>query len=429
VAEVEFELQTSKEAKDKQFKGDELLRLLEEQTRNTWAGLIVSGMHFWPMGQNFDPAGPAYWAWWISRVQEVRKARAARQKFDGTAPFAPFADRLAELNEKAVPLEKLDAVLAKNPEGQPALLKFFAFNFDDGYLDEQPTPHGRFFSLEKLLSQLKAMEAKNQKHYRLTLSVVATDNNVETGPVSTPSVTSYTFLVVSESELMTQIYQQQDELREQLEKVLKRLEDGKTAINDGIARLTASQPELEVVAIRLDETRKAVQEGSTGTRDLYTAFRRILREMKVNRIQGKEVKRIDEEVCRPLEEATSTNDGLFMKTEELLQKAALGVEEDLSAQQKGALKELAGDRKEAHLQGANQARAQLDELMKTLNRVLGSLQDIENDAKTVEKLVQIEREHRRQTQRLQTHLEELRAALLNDITAGDSKEKSEPKEK
>src|SRR5207249_74110 len=80
VAEVEFELQTSKDPK-MQFKGDELLRLLEEQTRNTWAGLIVSGMHFWPMGQNFDPAGPAYWAWWISRVQEVRKARAARQKF------------------------------------------------------------------------------------------------------------------------------------------------------------------------------------------------------------------------------------------------------------------------------------------------------------------------------------------------------------
>src|SRR5262249_33183253 len=159
-------------------------------------------------------------------------------RFEGSAPLAAFSERLAERAGDAVTEEQLAKNLQGKPPAQPPLVKFFALPFDDSALDEQKIDHDRFFSLEKLLPRLKAADPKNQNPYRLQVAVVATDNNVETGPVSTPSVTSYTFLVVSESELLSQIYQQQDELRELLEKVVKRLEDGRTGLNDGIAQLT-----------------------------------------------------------------------------------------------------------------------------------------------------------------------------------------------
>src|SRR5262249_9054003 len=146
-----------------------------------------------------------------------------------TAALDTFEKLRREQTQQAVSRAKLDELLRQPPVG--ALLK--SFDLD---------PELEVFSVGKL--GLKVADEKAvQPHYRLRLSVSATDNNIETGPGVGQSKEKFTFLIVSENELLAEIAKEEEGLHVKLEEAVNRLKDGKIKLDKVAQELPELKPD------------------------------------------------------------------------------------------------------------------------------------------------------------------------------------------
>src|SRR5262249_5072296 len=88
------------------------------------------------------------------------------------------------------------------------------------------------FDLRQQFPRLKVSDERDtQPRYQLRLWLVATDNNVETGPSVGQSKEKFTFVVVSEFELLAEIAKEEEGLHVKLEDTVTRLKDTQLKLN------------------------------------------------------------------------------------------------------------------------------------------------------------------------------------------------------
>src|SRR5262249_49803500 len=121
------------------------------------------------------------------------------------------------------------------------------------------------FDLKRYLPRLKVLDPTKQAqlHYLLRLAVEATDNNVETGRSSARNKGAFSFLVVSENELLGQIAIEEEVLRDRLERAFFKLKNGKISIDEQVSKLTADGPDYSLVSLRVDDVRKSLLDAGT----------------------------------------------------------------------------------------------------------------------------------------------------------------------
>jgi hypothetical protein len=436
-SETEFELATQpKEGKDKTP-----VLVFQGGGKDRWAAPIVSGFVFPPGGGAYDPSAGPYWAW-LCKALERDVARVAKraQAVKGETPVFQFRERLEEKAALEVSPVALPELLKARPPGakeqglkplnREGLTRDFKLTFDESLLDDKFLNHNYFFSMEKLLPQLAPSGPKSssssgpQLHYQLKIALLAKDNNVETGPGAAPSKVAFTFLVVSENELLSQIVAEEEELRGNMERAMKKLEDARTALTDGIVRLKAENTRLDEPATRLDQARKGVQETFGSVQEIYNNYNRILKEMKVNRVKADLIARVNDKIVKELREALSPNNGFFMLTEEALTKAWQDVDEaavawtaaekDMNKAQLLAIEQ----RRSGFRTDAEKAQDYLDRLIAKLRGVLDSMGDEIGMKELIAQLVDIERIQRQSYLQLRDHFAAVEDDTLRGIMGG-----------
>ncbi len=288
--------------------------------------------------------------------------------------------------------------------------------------------------------------------------MTATDNNVETGPVLVPELghlasigrnkAPFTFLVVSENELLSQIFIEEENLRERLEKMILKLKNARTNLSEQVPRVSTPSSAgqkvsdvfdaLSVVSIRIDEVRKALSDAGSGTRGIFADYSKILRELEVNRVgYDKGKKKIEEvrtKIVEPLEKVVVPNTdkfeqtGNFDKTERALAKLSEPLDEDVAklrsagAEDRSVLAAVDQNRP-GHGKNAQVLQGELDRLIFDLNAVLAAMEEGRDFAFLLEQILAIEREQRGNAERLRRHHEYLMQIILGDLLNPKNKDK------
>jgi hypothetical protein len=299
------------------------------------------------------------------------------------APMTTFEQMARERSANAGSLAKLSEMLLAPP--RDALLK--DFNLD---------PDLEAFSVERL--GLKVAEEKAaQPHYRLRLSVVATDTNIETGPRSSQSKERFTVLVVSEHELLAEVAKEEENLRIKLEDAINRLKDGKLKLEKVTQELPDLKPdEFSPLARRAEEIGESIVKSWDATREVYADYKRILKELKANRVQPGMINKVNDKICEPLDGAVSVE---FVQSDESMRDFQKKLEEKTV------------DRGRADL-----ARQNLDRLITRLSSVLEAMADVTTINRIIEMLVKIEKGEREEYERLRKLLKQKQEEVLDNLS-------------
>jgi hypothetical protein len=378
--------------------------------------LVVSGLQAMPVGNGEGLLGPPYWAW-TERVLAYDLARAAKGPSvkEGSATLEFFKVRLDERAGEAIPRDALKEKLQGPAPKLGSQLRLHDIKNEEG------------FDLRKYLASLKVSDPTReaQLHYRVQLFVAATDNNVETGsgPEGTRVLSKIpvTLLVVSENELLARLFLDEEQLRQRLEKAVERLETSRSILDDQITKLQSPQPRLGLVSIRTDEVRKNVQDATSTTREVSGDYNRILKVMRVNRVTPSRVDKVDNDICRPLEDVLDPRTGNFTLTESAVSKLIDGIEEDMARLKKAQDAKQANDtklladleaRRAGHLQVAGEAREHLARLIERMKGVLNAIGGELVERELIALLLQIERDQRDTARRLLQMRNDLEDVLL-----------------
>jgi hypothetical protein len=148
--------------------------------------------------------------------------------------------------------------------------------------------------------------------YRLVVRLVAVDNRMTvtsdgqllTQPQRTVYHAAFEFNVVTENDLLIEESRREEEIRERCDNLLAKL----VAIRDQLVKMRNEAEQLnEDLALRFARDGEDAQRTLTDCRDLLQReiirdLRLIYRELWFNRVQQKELDRLDEKICRPLEQ-------------------------------------------------------------------------------------------------------------------------------
>ena len=159
---------------------------------------------------------------------------------------------------------------------------------------------------------LDKLPLKSHPRFGLRVWLEATDNHV--GTPQTRRDGPFTFVVVSEGALLSEIANEEEDLESRLQDVktnrLQWIKSKLEKLNQGLA---ATKPE-NIPALReraagvmavfpMGDVAKTFERSSEIVGDIHTDFRNILRELKANRIHARMIERIEKTVCEPLNEA------------------------------------------------------------------------------------------------------------------------------
>ena len=236
------------------------------------------------------------------------------------------------------------------------------------------------------------------------------DNNVETGPGRGRNETPFTFLVVSENELLVQIGIEEEAIFERLDKAYQKLDKAKVSLGEQINKLSQPDTELNLVAIRVEEIRKVLSDTASVTREVYGDYNRIQKELEVNRVNPTKLSLVDNKILKPLGELVEANFGKFHTTEDAANKLYQGLEEDSKA-----------ERRPVHTQNALQTRDQLDSLLLKMREVLDGMFEGVTFNQLLDLIVSLEREQRQAAQLLLLHHNETVRRLIEDLKKPKSK--------
>lgn len=335
---------------------------------------VVSALQWLPRGLGHDALAMAYLTWLGTAARATPdEANLTPEK----KALAAFVRALAAEDARVEPQEKLITNVALDPDEEA---------FDVGQLG------------------LKVSDDQQvQPRYRMRLWVEAVDNNVETGPGIGQSKEKFTILVISENDLLLEISKEEESLHVKLEDTVNKLKDARTKLEQVIQELpNLRAEEFSPMALRADEVRETIIRGSDVSREVYTDYRKILKELQVNRVRPKIIDKVERNICEPLDQAVNQE---FVRSEE-----------SITAFHKTLDKE-----RKANLEAAALARQQLDQLIERLTRVLDAMGDITTINKLIEQLVQIEKAERSAYARFKELNDQLQDELLNSALPSEGK--------
>jgi hypothetical protein len=166
------------------------------------------------------------------------------------------------------------------------------------------------FDIARVLPGLAVKDPQTtpQPQYLITLTVAATDSNVETGPKVGTNKEPLVFKIVSEPELLAEISREESDLGAKLDEVLRRLRDSEAKLSGIANRL----PSLSIPGISRDdfvpeqtrstEIMESVTKAKDLTQEVATDYARILAEYKTNRFTSNLTTRLETKIVTPLDE-------------------------------------------------------------------------------------------------------------------------------
>jgi hypothetical protein len=217
-------------------------------------------------------------------------------------------------------------------------------------------------------------------------------------------------LIVPETELLGQVALEEDVLRERLEKVVVKLKTAKTTMDAQLPILKAAAPDTDysLVVLRTAEVRNALLDTSSSTREIFTDFSRILRELEVNNVRGDKISDLKKKIVGPLENIVHPTLGGFALTQDVAERLYSALDEDVTAGQIG--KNIA-----KHAQTAMQTSDQLGYLIRDLEAVLDAINQGIDFAQILERAIAMERDQTALVRPLQLYHDQEVERLLNLI--------------
>jgi hypothetical protein len=167
------------------------------------------------------------------------------------------------------------------------------------------------YDLEKLMPDLavKDPDKTPQPSYLLTLDLLATDNNVETGPKFGTNKEPLIFKIVAYEELLAEVAREQSELGTKLDEVLRRVEDVQRkylGVSERLRKVAVPEDYFPEQSRSLE-----ILESGTKSRDLtseiQTDYLRIYKELVTNRFPNKTTDDLLRLVLQPLEQSLKTD--------------------------------------------------------------------------------------------------------------------------
>jgi hypothetical protein len=351
-------------------------------------GPVVSLLQFTPRGF-LDLAAPAYFNY-IAALTRSLSDETTRPPT--VLPLTTFSRRLRETEGDAVSLADLPKRLANPPEHK--LLRELTLDPDEEFLDLQP------------LGLKVSDDSQMQPRYRLRLEVAARDSNVETGPATSSGKEKFTIVLVSENELLTEIAKEEESLHVKLEDALNKLKEGRTKLDQVLQELpTLKGDEFSPMTRRAEELQETVVRTWDITQEVYKDYRRILKELNVNRVQAKIVSKVDQSICQPLESILNQE---FVRADEAFKEFHKVLEE-----------------KKVDVVAGTKSREELDRLIDKLSRVLDAMGDLMTINKLIEQLTMLIKGQQGVTDRFKELNEKLQQDLFNSVF---DKKDEKPKE-
>jgi hypothetical protein len=374
----------------------------------------VSGLVSLSVGQIDQSLGTA--SFLAATVRELRVDPTEKEdKAPKTIPVASVVEKLRARQVYEVPesLAKMMEFLGKDPRDIPdekdrwpmAILKSFAVETDDPLSG---------FDLQKLPRSLRVGQNEIQPRYKMQLWMSAIDTDIETDPGATHgkegvSREKFTFLIVSEDELLSEIGKEEEGLHLKLDDVVKRLSESKGKL-DQINQALAGTPKAEEynpLAVRGEEIDMTREKSFGMATEVHADYRRILRELITNRVQEGMRKRVENQICDPLRDLLQ---GEFARAEEAvaeLRKALESTEPDLAK------------RADKARTNARAAAERYDLLIRGLANILDNMQKLITINKLIDILVKIQEEEQVQYQLLDELRLKKEKALLEGLLGDD----------
>jgi hypothetical protein len=351
----------------------------------------ITGFQFLPDSLGARLLGAGY----VSRLSSSNRAADESSKQADPVPVASFVRRLQETIANA---NQQDTGPSREEKIESLFLRDYTFD---------PEDKEGFFEVERL--GLKVTDEQQvQPRYRMRLWVVATDGNIETGPGVGESKEKFSFLIVSENELLLEIAKEEEGLQVKLEDTIGKLKDARSKIEHVALELPSLRPEeFSPMARRVEETIDVVVKCWDITGEISKDYLKILKELRFNRVRTKIIDKVEQTICLPLQDATN-QDREFDHADKAIRTFLKNLEDRV------------GDK-----QAAQQAKNELDQLIDRLTRVLEAMGDINSINKLIEKLVQIEKSERKAFDRFKELNDQLKEKILDQELAPPS----DPKDK
>jgi hypothetical protein len=346
--------------------------------QSAFVGPVVSLLQFTPRGF-LNLAAPAY----VSYLAALVRSQSDETTRPPTVvPLSTFSRRLRETESDAVTLADLPKRLASPPEHK--LLRELTLDPEEEFLDIQP------------LGLKLSDESQVQPRYRLRLEVSARDSNVETGPSISAGKEKFTVILVSENELLTEIAKEEESLHVKLEDALNKLKESRTKLDQVLQELpTLKGDEFSPMTRRAEELQESVVRTWDMSQEVYKDYRRILKELNVNRVQAKIVTKVDQGICQPLESIINQE---FVRTDEAFKEFHKVLEE-----------------KKADVATGAKTREELERLIDRLSRILDAMGDLMTINKLIEQLTTLIKGQQGITDRFKEMNERLQQDLLDSV--------------
>ncbi len=294
------------------------------------------------------------------------------------------------------------------------LLRQFSLKPDD-WTQPELDPLDSDLPLWKTNPNLKMTDpSRPQPRYQMQLWLEVVDNDIdsEKNPDGRPlahlkvSEERYTFFLVSENELLTEIAKEEEQLYAKLDERYQGLLDmqNKLAqINLDLSSSALKVDELGAMSARTDQVQEMLEKAQNTTREVHTDYARVLREMKANQISERFLERVEKTIVDPLKRIDSN----FEDTRDAMGNFRNSLDS----------KEIESSRK-----AGSTAKEQMLALTRALEKILASMQKMTDLNALIKIIAEIEKSEGVQYETIKKLYEEKVEDLFNQGTGGDKPE-------
>jgi len=235
-------------------------------------------------------------------------------------------------------------------------------------------------------------DTKPQKRFLVEVRLLVDDTYLDgeldprTGlpiPHVSPSGETFTFVVVPENELLSRIGEEEETKYRELQKAFKPLPENQprmTEIHGTLADSGVDDKILQSYVARCDALAEVLASSHADTKMVYSAYERIIREMRANQVREDILGRVYRTIYVPLGQVS---DRQFDRTQESVK--ALRRAMDAPGTSVAARVAEARGR-------ADQARKELNELVAQMNAILAAMEGLADINALIKELVTIEKQ-------------------------------------
>jgi hypothetical protein len=385
---------------------------LESARINRRAPLAVGAVPlFSPLGQGALP-GLVYLG---AALQEA--ARSVPQKGPEAVvehyALPRFDQALHDRPNEFLPVPAIRELLAqKQKEPYRTLVRNFTIKPDD-WRQPELDPLGCDLPLWKFnLKMTDPLRAQARYQMQIWVEAIDTDLDSDKGKDGRPqphlkaSEEKFTFFIVSENELLAEIAKEEEKLYAELDGTYQRLQENEAKLIRTTQDLSSERIKIEELgnmSVRSDQINEVLEQSQIKAREIAQSYARILKEMQTNQVSQKFLDKVEKDLVNPLGKL----DGTFDQARDAVAGFHKALDDaGLAGQDRVGASRIAGDL----------AKAQVRELVVSIERILAAMQGMTDINKLVKLIAAIEKAEQEQYDTIKKINEELEEKLFDKAT-------------